>query len=68
MKYKCLRTPNTQYTQILKKENVIDLLESSIVELEDNNGIKSPTEVIIYCNNIDYLLNELKKFVENQVN
>ena len=57
MKRKGLRTPNTRYTQILKKQNVIDLFESVIVNLEDSNCIKSPTEVI-YCTNIDELLNQ----------
>ena len=46
MKRKGLRTPNTRITQALKKQNVIDLFESAIVELEDNNGDKSPTEVV----------------------
>ena len=59
MKRKGLRTPNTRYTQILKKQNVIDLFESVIVNLEDSNGIKSPTEVI-YCTNIYELLNQVE--------
>ena len=62
MKHEGLRTPNTRYTQILKKESVIDLFESAIVELEDNNGIKSPTEVI-YCNNIDKLLKRIEEML-----
>ena len=52
MKRKGLRTPNTRITQALKKQNVIDL--------EDNNGDKSPTEVV-YCNNIDQLLKRVKE-------
>ena len=55
MKRKGLRTPNTRITHALKKQNVIDLFESAIVELEDNNGDKSPTKVV-YCNNIDQLM------------
>ena len=64
MKRKGLHTTNTRITQVLKKQNVIDLFESAIVELEDRNGDKSPTEVI-YCNNIDQLMKRVKKFVEN---
>ena len=60
MKRKWLLTPNTRITQVLKKQNVIDLFESAIVELEDSNGDKSPTEVI-YCNNIDQLLKRVEE-------
>ena len=55
-----LHTPNTRITQVLKKQNVIDLFESAIVELEDSNGDKSPTEVI-YCNNIAQLLKRVEE-------
>ena len=60
LKRKGLHTPNTRITQVLKKQNVIDLFESAIVELEDSNGDKSPTEVI-YCNNIDQLLKRVEE-------
>ena len=60
MKRKGLRTPNTRYTQVLKKQNVIDLFESAIIELEDSKGIQSPTEVV-YCNDIDQLLKRVEE-------
>ena len=60
MKRKGLHTPNTRITQVLKKQNVIDLFESAIVELEDRNDDKSQTEVI-YCNNIGQLLKRVEE-------
>ena len=44
------------------KAEVSDLLESAIIELEDSISDKSPTKVI-YCNNIDQLLQRVKKLL-----
>ena len=60
MKRKGLHTTNTRITQVLKKQNVIDLFESAIVELEDSNGDKSPIEENI-CNKIDQLLKRVEE-------